>query len=368
MRARAHKERISVQRGQIFKRHGAWHLRYRVNGEQVCQKLADYSDEYRTITSVRQLADDILLPINRKQPTTTTSGTLKEFVEGVYLPYARQHKKPSTADGYEKIYNKHVAHRADTRVRAYRTCDVQQLLTAIAAENDLTHRTLTNIRNFLKGVFSHAKRMGSFDGVNPVQDTEIPKGRASSETHAYSAAEVKSMRKALKGDVWATARVAITVAAYTGLSLGELQGLKWEDITDHQLTVNRTIWNSIEGTPKTEARKNAVPLLPIVQKELAEHHRQNPLTVWVFEDPRTRRPRDLVALGRKKIKPQLAASGVKWYGWHAFRRGFATRLHEEGVQDKIIQSLMRHSSLSVTMGYYVKALPAANIKAIQKLK
>jgi integrase len=37
------------------------------------------------------------------------------------------------------------------------------------------------------------------------------------------------------------------------------------------------------------------------------------------------------------------------------------------VQDKIIQSLMRHSSLSVTMKHYVKASPEANIKAMQKL-
>jgi integrase len=37
------------------------------------------------------------------------------------------------------------------------------------------------------------------------------------------------------------------------------------------------------------------------------------------------------------------------------------------VQDKIIQELMRHSSLSVTMEHYVKALPAANVAAVKRL-
>lgn len=351
-----------MQRGQIFKRHGAWHLRYRLNGKQACQRLAEYNDEYRTVTSVRQLADDILLPINRDR--TAANETVQEFIKGSYLPYARQHKKPSTVHGYEKIYNRYVAARvAGVRIRTYRTRDVQQLLTAIAAENDLTHRTLTNIKNFLSGVFSHAKRMGTFDGVNPVQNTEVPKGRPSEETYAYSNVEVENMRKTLKG----VARAAITIAAYTGLSLGELEGLKWSDIADDQLTVNRTVWRGIEGPPKTEARKNAVPMLPIVRKELAEHRKSNPLTSWVFESPKAR-PYDLATLGSKIIKPRLDASDTKWHGWHALRRGFATRLHQAGVQDKIIQSLMRHSSLSVTMKHYVKALPAANIEAMQRLQ
>jgi hypothetical protein len=36
-------------------------------------------------------------------------------------------------------------------------------------------------------------------------------------------------------------------------------------------------------------------------------------------------------------------------------------------QERIIQSLMRHSSLSVTIKHYVKALPAVNVEAIKKL-
>ena len=41
---------IRMQKGQIFRRHGAWHLRYRSNGKQISFKLTDYSDQYRTLT------------------------------------------------------------------------------------------------------------------------------------------------------------------------------------------------------------------------------------------------------------------------------------------------------------------------------
>ena len=254
-----------MQRGQIFKRHGGWHLRYRVNGKQVCQKLADYCDDYRTVSTVRQIADDILKPINRGGQTAGKE-TLQEFIEGTYLPHMQKHNKPSTYNGYRNLYNLRVKpHVAGVRLFGFRTRDAQKLLEAIAESNgNLSHATLIHVKSFLSGVFSFAKRMGSFDGANPVRDTKAPRGQASKETYAYSHKEVEQILKILGG----VSRVAVTVAAYTGLSLGELRGLKWKDISGEQLSVNRTIWRGIESEPKTEARKNAMLLLPIVRKEL----------------------------------------------------------------------------------------------------
>ncbi len=349
-----------MQRGQIFKRHGAWHLRYRANGKQVCQKLADLNDQYRTPKSVRLLADDILRPINKGQ--SSGPQTLQQFIETTYLPYAKLHKRPSTYRGYSNLFNRIAPDIGGIRLAAYRTLDGQRLLDKIAATNSLSHVTLIHIKSFLSGVFTFAKRMGSLDGANPMEGTEVPKGNKSKPTHAYSTEEIDAMLKALKG----VSLAAVIVAAYTGLSLGELQGLQWSDITDDKLTVNRTIWHGIEGPPKTAARQDAIPLLPIVRDALREYRKQNPGTTWVFEGPYVR-SFDMATLGSKRIKPELAKAGVVWKGWHALRRGFATRLHDAGVQDRIIQSLCRHSNLSVTMKYYVKALPEANIAAMQKL-
>jgi integrase len=121
------------------------------------------------------------------------------------------------------------------------------------------------------------------------------------------------------------------------------------------------------GPTKTDARNGPVPLLPVVSKALADHHKRNPGTTFIFEGP-CQFPIDLATLGSKGITPALEGSGVEWYGWHVLRRGFATNLHAAGVQVKIIRSLLRHSSLAVTMGFYVKPLPAASVEAIQRLR
>ena len=95
------------------------------------------------------------------------------------------------------------------------------------------------------------------------------------------------------------------------------------------------------------------------------HRKRNPHTKWVFEGPG--RPYDLGTMGSKHLAPGLQTHGLRWHGWHALRRGFATNLHAAGVQDKIIQALLRYSSLAVTMGFYVKALPAATREAGARL-
>ena len=350
-----------MQRGYIYKLNGAWHLRYRVNGKQKSQKLAPYCDQYRTLKSVRTLAAAILHPINQGQQPTG-SLTIQDFVERIYLPHVQSKKRPSTYRGYLNLYNQQISRRvAGLKLATFRTVDVQRLLDKIESETQLSHRTHIHIKALLSGIFAYAARTGHVD-VNPVMGTAIPTGHSTASTYAYDLSEIETITKSLEG----SAKTAAIVAAWTGLSLGELRGLQWGDISADEITVRRTYWHQHEGPPKTVARGNSVPLLPDVIQALNQHRSANPGTKFVFEGP-LRTPLDLATLGSKIIKKSLKGTEVKWYGWHALRRGFATNLHEAGVPDKTIQSLLRHSSFEVTMNHYVKPTQKRNRKAVETL-
>ena len=58
----------------------------------------------------------------------------------------------------------------------------------------------------------------------------------------------------------------------------------------------------------------------------------------------------------------------EWHGFHAFRRGLATNLHDLGVDDLTIQQILRHSDVSVTQRCYIKTLPAQTLSAMNKLQ
>src|SRR5271157_5353763 len=67
-------------------------------------------------------------------------------------------------------------------------------------------------------------------------------------------------------------------------------------------------------------------------------------------------PLDLDMIARKIIKPTLEKAGLKWMGWHGFRRGPATNLYRLGVSDKTIQGILRQANVSTIMNLYVKAV------------
>lgn len=352
-----------MQRGQLIRRGRSWLLRYYdANGKRVYRKVAKFSDQYRTERSVRKLADEILESVNEgKDPASPQ--TLQKFIENHYWPYVRTKKRPSTYRGYLNLYNAQIEKRiGGIRLRDFRTIDGQRLLDRIADETELSHQSLTHIKSLLSGIFSSAKRMGALDDTNPMESVEIPKGQKSKPTHAYSLKEVETMLAALKG----TARAAVMVGAWTGLSLAELRGLQWGDIASDHLTVQRTYWHRVEGPPKTDARSSAVHLLPAIVDTLAEHRKANPDTVWVFEGPYNR-PLDLASLGSKQIKFALEGTGVEWHGFHALRRGLGTRLFANDVPIETVSAILRHGSVHVTRRHYVKSLPETVVAAMQGL-
>ena len=57
----------------------------------------------------------------------------------------------------------------------------------------------------------------------------------------------------------------------------------------------------------------------------------------------------------------------RWHGWHAFRRGLATNLHQLGVADKDIQAILRHSNIGITMNIYVKSVAESQVDAMDLL-
>jgi integrase len=53
-----------------------------------------------------------------------------------------------------------------------------------------------------------------------------------------------------------------------------------------------------------------------------------------------------------------------WRGWHAFRRGLATTLHQFGTPDKEIQGILRHSNVAITQPSYIKSVKESLVDAL----
>jgi integrase len=365
-------QRTKMQRGNIFKSGGNWYLRFyrdevengKIVRRRVCQKLARYDDLHRTKKSVRQYAEKILSPLNSGKLQPESAQTVSEFIESTYLPFVREQKRPSTTKGYVGIFEAYLKARLrGIRLCDFRTIDGERILTLISHETGLSHRSLLHIKNFLSGAFTYAKRIGILDGINPMMNVSVPKGAPGKETYAYTLEEIHTMVRVLDEP----ARTAVLVAAFTGLSLSELRGLRWEDISGDELHVRRNVWRSHVGETKTPARAAPVPLLPFLNRALAEHKKRSLDNGFVFAGP-SGRPRDLASMGTKVIRATLKRAGIVWHGWHSFRRGIATNLNRIGIDVRTIQAILRHSNVTTTLGFYVKNSSGDSVAALQRLE
>lgn len=368
------------QMGCVVKKGGWWVLRHRervkVGGKLRTvlrsRRLTPVDSHHKTKASVRGLAEETLKPVNDRKIAPEMITTLGDFVEHHYLPYVETHMRPSTLKGYRDNWHYHLEARCKTAwLRDVRTCHVQRWMDTVAQEDNLSKASLKHIKHLLSGVFNHAKRQGFFDGANPVQGVAIPAGKPSSETYAYSLEEVERMLKLLPEP----AGTAVAVAAFTGLRLGEIRGLQWDDYSPGteesmaMLRVCRSIWGKHVSDPKTAKSKAPVPVIAPLAQRLESYRSTCAETVKgpIFCNS-FGRPLSLDGIYQRVMKGIFKAAKVQWHGWHAFRRGLATNLHRLGVDDKTIQAILRHSNVATTQNVYIKTLAVDAVAAMKRFE
>jgi integrase len=59
-------------------------------------------------------------------------------------------------------------------------------------------------------------------------------------------------------------------------------------------------------------------------------------------------------------------AGVSWHGWQGFRRGLASNLNRLGVDDSVIQRILRHSTVVNTQNHYIKTASPDAIAAMKQ--
>jgi integrase len=236
----------------------------------------------------------------------------------------------------------------------------ERLLNDFAAEKRRAQTMLKNVKGFLSGAFRYAVRTGVIR-FNPMRETMLPKGKPMESKQAYSLAEIQAMLTVLEEP----ARTAVLVAALTGLRLSEIRGLRWDDLTEDSLTVNRSVWRTHVGETKTPGSAATIPILPVLATALELHRGKSP-GPYIFAGG-TGAPLVLANLTRRDIAPKLKEKDIAWSGWHGFRRGLASTLYELGVADKVIQQILRHAAVEVTMKHYVKTSTGQAEAAMKKL-
>ena len=170
-----------------------------------------------------------------------------------------------------------------------------------------------------------------------------------------------------------------------GMRRGELLGLKWEDITliegNGSLQVRRSMTrvaghDVVASEPKTASSRRKIALSSLVVGVLKEHRvRQLEMRLqagakWTENDlvfcnvyGNFLHPARLYFM----FDRVLAQAGVPLIRFHDLRHSAATILLSMGVNVKVVQEMLGHSRISMTLDTYSHVLPGMQEEAVEKI-
>jgi len=158
-------------------------------------------------------------------------------------------------------------------------------------------------------------------------------------------------------------KLGIMVAMLTGVRIGELCALKWEniDLNCAVITINKTIQRIktdtgkgkaktkiIIDTPKSDASIRTIPIPDILLRKLKDF-KANDNTYLLTNTADYIEPR----IYQRHFKSYLVECNIKDNNFHTIRHTFATMAVLREVDIKTVSLLLGHSDVSFTMKRYV---------------
>ena len=362
--------RHKYQTGQLKAKDGSWYARFydevpdgngALRSKERWKKLGRIED-YPRERDIFPVFEGFMQAVNdRLMGAAGPDPSLRVFIEQKYLPSLRLEKK--TVRGYTDTWNLHWKSRIRDLTFSQLHPDVAfRIIKEIAEQDDLSKASLQRVKAFMSGVYTYAREGGHFRGANPLTGLRLQKikARRARKMPFNSLSDTLAYIETVDG---LRAKAAVATAAFAGLTVSELQGLDWKDRCDGQWHVERKVVEGRTGATKTEARQEGVPIIPFL-KTITDEYWEGlgcPTGGSVFG-------RWMNNLKRDHITPELKKQGIKWNGWHAFRRGLATNLRDMGVPSKVIQRICRHADEATTKKHYIPATDPGVRRGMRKLE
>ena len=292
--------------------------------------------------------------------------TLDEWYD-IWIDTFKRNCRNTTIVEYKGIYKSIKQELGWRKLQTLEPVILQKVLNDLKSDNQ---RKM--VKTILSDILDKAKRNGLIS-KNPAKnlitqiDNEYPK-----ERRVLSIQETELFLEYSKESRYYNLFV---VALETGMRIGELKALYWNDIdfSRRALWVKKTMClvRGDHGTyfevhnPKTFSGNRLIPLTNkciealMRQKALntstVQKYKDTNFTNLVFPSKKNQPFHDMVILESiHNVIAKMAADGfyVEKFGPHTFRHTFATRAIENDMNPKTLQRILGHSSLQMTMNLY----------------
>ncbi len=284
----------------------------------------------------------------------------RDFCEE-WLTLSRNRVKDSTYAKYHTMIHRHlVPHLGDLPAQALSTVRIEDFSNTLL-KNGLSRKTVRDILAVLKAVLRHCKKQlgAEFPDVEVIYPKEQKK-----EMRVLTLDEQRRLVDYLLADMDET-KFGVLLALLTGMRIGELCALKWEDISADERVIHiRSTMQRLQTLDDSAAARTRISVgeaksrtsnrvIPLSSSAAALCRRMRVTNgkayVLTGDSVRFLEPR-VVQYRLRKYTRDCALEGVHF---HTLRHTFATRCVEVGFEIKSLSEILGHASAKVTLDRYV---------------
>lgn len=333
----------------------------------------------KTEAEAIQLLHQLSLSISKTHCIHNQNITLAEWLDLWLEVYMKNTLKQSTRMSYETYAKRHFKPAlGQMRLVDLTPQLLQQFYNYKMETENLSPKTITNLNLYLHKALDQAFKEGIIP-TNPASALNLPHAKRP-DIEILTRDEQAALVRASYGDRYG---VFIRLVLMTGIRLGELLGLMWEDIDFRKsmLHIRRTLNRlQIPGLPddykgpktqiviqepKSENSVRSIPLIPALLQDLLR---------WkaIQDNDRTMAGNAYEETGLIVTNPMggyieprtfadyyhriLKQAGLRHFTFHALRHTFASRAMEQGMDEKTLSILLGHYSVAFTMDTYTHVL------------
>lgn len=363
----------------IYKRKdGRWEGRYIKSRTETGKPQYGYvyAKTYRDVKAkLRDKISAFMMPI----PTPLYDSDLFVTVAKEWLDNIKPQIKESTSNKYQNLLNSYILPIFGEMKLECITYDFIEnhcntlLQSGGKKGTGLSPKTVSDVLSVIRNILKFAILKGE---IVPCDGTIVHIKHASSQMRIFSKTEQEQLCKYLYDNL-DSYNIGILLCLFTGMRIGEICALRWEDISfpDQTIRVHHTLQRVqdkthsdkktkiVITTPKSACSIRTIPIPDVILKILENHKKvvvgyvlTNSNTIFI--EPRTM---------QNHFKKALKNSNIAPANFHATRHTFATRCIELGFDIKSLSEILGHATVNITLNRYVHPTLELKKENMQKL-